>query len=222
MRSKDCRTLGYVLRRVNYGEADRILSIITPDGKISAIAKGVRKEKSKLAGGIELFSLIDFNIHRGKTNLATVTGTKMLVYYGNILKDLDRTQLAGEILKKINYLSENSDSPDYFEIVKQSLSALNEGIDLDIVKGWFLFNVVKASGEEINLFRDNLGEKLSEHKRYNWDYNEMALKEELDGRIGADEIKLMRLILTNKLMMINKIKGVQAKMPELLRIIKAF
>ena len=44
------RTFGYVLRRTNYGEADRILNIITPSGKISAIAKGVRKEKSKLAG----------------------------------------------------------------------------------------------------------------------------------------------------------------------------
>ena len=42
---KDIRTLGYVLKRTNYGEADRILNLITPQGKISAIAKGVRKEK---------------------------------------------------------------------------------------------------------------------------------------------------------------------------------
>ena len=62
----DVRTLGYVLRRTNYGEADRILNIITRQGKISAIAKGVRKSKSKLAGNIEIFSLIDFNIHQGK------------------------------------------------------------------------------------------------------------------------------------------------------------
>ena len=51
----DIKTLAYVLRRTNYGEADRILNIITPNGKISAIAKGARKEKSKLAGGIEMF-----------------------------------------------------------------------------------------------------------------------------------------------------------------------
>ena len=68
--TQDIRTLGYVLRRTNYGEADRILNIITPEGKISAIAKGVRKEKSKLAGGIEMFSRIDLNIHKAKTKWA--------------------------------------------------------------------------------------------------------------------------------------------------------
>ena len=43
----DIRTKAYVLRRTNYGEADRILNLITPEGKISVIAKGVLKEKSK-------------------------------------------------------------------------------------------------------------------------------------------------------------------------------
>ena len=49
------RTEAIILRRTNYGEADRVISLITPDrGKISGIAKGVRKPKSKLAGGLEL------------------------------------------------------------------------------------------------------------------------------------------------------------------------
>ena len=43
--NKDVRANAYVLRRTNYGEADRILNLITPFGKMSAIAKGVRKEK---------------------------------------------------------------------------------------------------------------------------------------------------------------------------------
>ena len=90
MRDNYIRTFGYVLRRTNYGEADRILNIITPLGKISAIAKGVRKEKSKLAGGVEMFSLIDFNIHKGKSDLGTVIGAKMIKYYGEILKNYDR------------------------------------------------------------------------------------------------------------------------------------
>ena len=47
--NKDLKTLGIVLRRTNYGEADRILNLITPVGKVAAMAKGVRKEKSKLA-----------------------------------------------------------------------------------------------------------------------------------------------------------------------------
>ena len=61
--SKDLRTKAIVLRRTDYGEADRILQLLTPSGKRSVIARGVRKEKSKLAGGIELFSVSDVLIH---------------------------------------------------------------------------------------------------------------------------------------------------------------
>ena len=53
------RLRAIVLRRTNYGEADRILQLLTPKGKRSVMAKGARRERSKLAGGIELFALCD-------------------------------------------------------------------------------------------------------------------------------------------------------------------
>ena len=86
----DIKTLAYVLRRTNYGEADRIINLITPEGKMSAIARGVRKEKSKLAGGIEMFSLIELNINRGKSELGVVTSARMLKYYDKLLMDFRR------------------------------------------------------------------------------------------------------------------------------------
>jgi len=50
---KRINTHGIVLARTDFGEADRILTFLTPDnGKVKAIAKGVRKQKSKMAGGI--------------------------------------------------------------------------------------------------------------------------------------------------------------------------
>ena len=58
MQNKDIKTMGYVLKRTNYAEADRILNLITPQGKISAIAKGVRKEKSKLAKILRKWNLL--------------------------------------------------------------------------------------------------------------------------------------------------------------------
>ena len=45
------KTLAIVLRRTDFGEADRIVNLLTPNGKQVAIARGVRKPKSKLAGG---------------------------------------------------------------------------------------------------------------------------------------------------------------------------
>jgi DNA repair protein RecO (recombination protein O) len=68
---KRFKTNGIILARTNYGEADRIITFLTPDhGKVKVIAKAVRKSKSKLAGGIELFSIsqISFIIGRGEIN----------------------------------------------------------------------------------------------------------------------------------------------------------
>lgn len=60
------RTQAIVLRRTNYGEADRILQLLTPLGKMSVMARGVRREKSRLAGGIELFGVSDIVVTTGK------------------------------------------------------------------------------------------------------------------------------------------------------------
>lgn len=200
------RTFGYVLRRTNYGEADRILNVITPLGKISAIAKGVRKEKSKLAGGIEMFSLIDFSIHKGRSDLGTVTGAKMVRYYGDILKNYDRMEVAAGFLKKISLASESSDSEDYFNILGQGLVALNSGFDLRLIETWFLLNLAHVSGEDVNLYRDINGEKLEALKRYDWSREESAFFKRENGEFSADDIKLLRLIITNDFNIIKKIK----------------
>lgn len=205
-RGNDIRTRGYVLRRTNYGEADRILNIITPNGKISAIAKGVRKEKSKLAGGIEMFTLTDYNIHVGKSSLGVVTGAKMLRHYGEIIKDLDKVELAAMILKKTSKMAENLDGSEYYNVVDQGLKAMNDGKNLGIVEAWCLLNLKKAAGEEINLYRDIDGVKLAPEKQYNWDVAEMSFFENKQGKYGADEIKVLRLMLGNTLNLIWKIK----------------
>ena len=138
----DTKTLAYVLRRTNYGEADRILNLITPNGKISAIAKAARKEKSKLAGGIEMFSLIELNIHQGRGEIGVVTSARMLKYYDKLLADYTRMELASFILKKINQAAESSDSEELFKITDQSLAGLNKGMDLKLVENWFLINLL--------------------------------------------------------------------------------
>lgn len=73
------RTKAWVLRRTNYGEADRILNLITPQRQISAVARGVRKSKSKLAGAIELFCLSDVVLVGGKNGgMATLSSASLV------------------------------------------------------------------------------------------------------------------------------------------------
>ena len=220
--SKDLRTPGIVLRRTNYAEADRILNIITPVGKITAIVKGVRRLKSKLAGGVEIFSLVDFNIHQGRSEMGVVTGAKMVQHYGEILKDFRRLELAGVILKKINQVAENSDSPEYFRLAEQCLAELNRGANLELVEGWFWLNLLRAMGEEVNLYRDVSGEKLAAEKTYNWDAMQMAFSEGEQGEYGANEIKMLRLMAATDLKVVRRVKievGMVDKLLSLIRMV---
>ncbi len=205
--TKDIRTMGVVLRRTNYGESDRILNILTADGKYTVIAKGVRKAKSKLAGGIEMFSLIDFNLHFGRSEMGVVTGAKMIAYYGEIIKDFERMELAGLILKKVSRVAEDLDNPNCFKILKQCLECLDEGTNLILIESWFLLNLHLASGEEINLYRDSNGKKLLVDLKYSWDVaNEVFLENEY-GEYSADEIKMLRLMCTTDLKTMRRVKA---------------
>ena len=214
---RDVRTLAYVLKRTNFGEADRILNLITPEGKISAMAKGVRREKSKLAGGIEMFSLTELNLHFGKSEMATVTSAKMISYFGNILADFGRMEMAAMILKKISLAAESSDAPEYFKITDSCLKSLNDGMDLRLVESWFLLNLARTLGEEINLYRDAEGEKLKVGTQYSFMAAENALAENPAGEYGEDEIKIMRLMLVTELKTVARIKNIEKSLPAILK-----
>ena len=217
----DVRTKALVLRRTNYGEADRILNLLTPEGKISAIAKSVRKEKSKLAGGIEMFSLIDVVVHQGKSEMGTITSAKMIKFYSHIMTDFSRMELAALILKKAASSQSDMDFAKLFESVVDVFEKLDQGEDLELIETWFWFNFVKASGEEVNLYRDTNGNKLVEGETYTWDFQEVALRPEPQGKISTNEIKLMRLMLTAKLAIVCKVQNAANLVKEISYIAKA-
>jgi DNA repair protein RecO (recombination protein O) len=72
------KTTGLVLRRHNLGEADRIITFLTPQyGKIRAVARGVRRIKSRMAGHLELFCDVELMLAKGR-NLDVVTSARLL------------------------------------------------------------------------------------------------------------------------------------------------
>lgn len=218
----DLRTRAIVLRRTNYGEADRILNLLTPEGKISALAKSARKEKSRLAGGIELFSVADVVIHQGRTTLGTLTSARMLQFYSQIITDLARLELASSLLKQLNRASEQITSPEHFDLLEQSLAGLNQGVDLELVRLWSQLNLARIGGEEINLLRDTAGEKLSPDRRYNWDFAERALRPQPAGVLGASEIKLARFLLSNRLRLAANVENYATLLPALAPLASTF
>ncbi len=218
----DLRTQAIILRRTNYGEADRILNFLTPSGKISALAHGVRKEKSRLAGSIELFSVVDIVVHEGRGTLSTLTSARTVRFYHHILSNLPRLEIASNCLKQANRASDQADNPEFFTILDQALAALDQDVPLTIVSTWFRLNLARASGEEINLLFDVAGADLQPDLFYVWDSTEFALRAEPRGLIGAKQIKLARLMLEAKLKSVSKIEQVEQLLTALEPVAQSF
>ena len=71
------KTEAIVLRSMRYGEADRILHLFTPDrGRLSAIAKGVRRAKSRFGGRLEPYFRLQLVLYQGRSDLLTVTSAE--------------------------------------------------------------------------------------------------------------------------------------------------
>lgn len=219
MPTKPLRTTAIILRRTNFGETDRILNLLTPEGQKSVRARGVRKEKSKLAGGIELFCVSDVVIHEGRSDIGTLTSAKMLKFYQNILTDLERLELASQILKDINRATNHVDSPEFFSITDQSFAGLDNNYSPSLVQFWFKMNLRKITGEELNLVRDKNGNKLQADQAYTWDsFSEVFVPAE-NGSFTANHIKLLRLMTVLPLKNITQIKNLAELLPEIQQII---
>lgn len=207
---KTLRTRAVVLRRTNYGEADRILQLLTPEGRRSAIARGVRKEKSKLAGGIELFAVSDVVLGKGKGSLDIITSARLVHFYRHILEDYDRLQFGYAAIKLVAKASETVDEPEWYELLVETLAGLDtKSIDLLLTQTWFFLRYVSLLGHELNLQRDTAGEKLSEDKLYAYDSRDQGFALAENGNITGEHIKLLRLIATRPLSVLAQIGGIK-------------
>ncbi|MFC2318108.1 MAG: DNA repair protein RecO, partial [Candidatus Saccharibacteria bacterium] len=169
-----------VLRRTNYQEADRILDLVTPLGKRSVIARGVRKEKSRLAGSVELLCESEIVLTKSnKSSLAILTSARLIRFYGNILKSYDRMTFAYDTLKNIGKAVNQIEEPEWYDLLSQVLSGLDDlKIDLRLIRVWFLLQYQKLLGNELNMLYDVNGEKLEKTKKYTYDYLERGLRED--------------------------------------------
>lgn len=210
MASRLQRTEAIVLRRTDYGEADRILNLLTPTGKMSAIAKGVRREKSKLAGGIELFAVSDLVVAQGKGDVGTITSARLLKFYGNILHDLTRLEFGYEAIRQTNRAAEENHEPVWFDLLRLTFENLNDlEIDLRITATWFRLQLAILLGVGLNLATDTRGTRLALDGRYNFDPGEMAFEPAPAGTYTADHIKLLRLLSGSNPRIVAKVGGTQ-------------
>jgi recombinational DNA repair protein (RecF pathway) len=216
---KTHRTRAIVLRRTNYGEADRILQLLTPEGRRSVMAKGVRREKSKLAGGIELFAVSDVVLGEGKGELGILTSAQLVKFYRHIMEDYDRLQFGYRAIKLVSKASDAVDEPEWFDLLSEILAALDAvTIPQELIETWFLLRYSALLGRELNLELDIDGAPLSADTNYRYDAGEQGLRPLQSGEITSEHIKLLRLIATRSLKVLVQIGGISAILPECLRV----
>lgn len=209
------RTRAIVLRRTNYGEADRILKLLTPFGQASVIARGARREKSKLAGGIELFATSDITIHSGKGELGVLTSARLETFFAHILEDYDRLQFGYEVINAVSKASDTINEPAWFDVLEQVYKGLNEpNVPMQLTQVWFYMRYADLTGYELSLDRDVSGNKLTSEKSYMYDVSEKGLRPSEQGDIQADHIKYLRLIAAKPLLVVAQIGGVETILPD--------
>ena len=191
-------TQAIVLKRIDYGDYDRIITVLTPDlGKVSMMVKGVRKINSKLAGGIELFSIFDAGFISGRGEVGRLTSARLEEFYGNILNDISRVKLGYQILKSFDHNLEDNVESSYFYLLCQLLRLLNEkDISLVTIEIYFKSSMLMLAGHSPNLLTDSKDESLSQKDKYNLSVDSMSLVRSNNGRLSADHIKLLRLLFT--------------------------
>jgi len=199
-----------VLTRTDYGEADRIVTLLTPDhGKLRLMAKGVRRVKSKLAGGIELFSVTNITFIKGRSDIGTLISARLQTHYGHIVQDINRTMLGYELIKQLHKATEDEPEPDYFHLLQQAFAALNDpAISLDLIKLWFGAQLLRLGGHTPNLQTEPDGTKLVAGQTYEFSFDDSAFINRPNGPYDADTIKFLRLVFSgNAPQTLTKITG---------------
>jgi DNA repair protein RecO (recombination protein O) len=134
------RDHGVVLRSWKLGEADRIVSIMTREnGKVRAVAKGVRKPSSRFGARLEPTCHLSLQLYRGRGDLDTVTQVETIDRFATLRDDLDRWARGSAMLEAVEQVSlEREPNERLFEMLVRALRTLTANDSPLVVAGFFL------------------------------------------------------------------------------------
>ncbi|MCX6012997.1 MAG: DNA repair protein RecO [Chloroflexi bacterium] len=141
------KTEAIVIKRFNLGEADRVLTLYTPGkGKIRAVAKGVRKPKSKLGGHLETLTHSDLMIAEGQ-NLDIISQSQTIDSFQSVRNDLYRTSCALYIAELVDlFTAEGLDNYPVYRLLLSTLNWLGETNDIQLTLRYFEIQLLGLLG----------------------------------------------------------------------------
>lgn len=145
--SNNYSSYGIVIARRNYGEADRIVSIFTKQfGKISYIAKGIRKPTSRKKASLEVFTHINFLAHKGR-GLDLILETQTLESFISVRKSLKKVSLAYFFCEVVGRITrEGEKNQELYELLLDYLGTLKTAKKLKSLRYKFVYEVLVLLG----------------------------------------------------------------------------
>jgi DNA repair protein RecO (recombination protein O) len=211
---RDYQTEAVVIKKTKLGEADRILTLYSRDfGKIEAVAKGVRRPKSKLAGHLELLTYSQIRLARGR-NLDTVTGSQTVEAFLPLKNDLWLTSYGLYTAELVNQFNpERSPNQAVFDLLVDTLRRLSQAENSDLTLRFFELHLLETAGfrpqlrecvackaelkPEVNSFSSMAGGILCPNCQYEQP-NSIA--------ISIDALKVLRFMQKNGFETVSRLK----------------
>ena len=148
------QTEAIIIKKIKLGEADRILTLYTPHlGKIRAVAKGVRRPRSKLAGHLELLTHSLVSLARGR-NLDTIIGSQTINSFLPLKSDLQLTSYALYAIELTDqFTADNIENHPLFQLLLETMHRLCQGNDNELVLRYFELHLLNLVGYRPQLQR---------------------------------------------------------------------
>jgi DNA repair protein RecO (recombination protein O) len=147
------QTDAIVLREQDYAEADRILTLLTPTGKVTVLARGVRKPTSRKSGHLGLFHRTRVMLAQGR-NLDLVTQAEALDVYEGLWHDLLRFTYACYAAELIDrFVPEHEGTPTLYELLSAALGWFATGDDLRLWARYFELSLLQQTGYLPSLYQ---------------------------------------------------------------------
>src|SRR5579884_2841443 len=121
------KTEAVVLRSIRYGEADRVLHLYTPgNGRLAAIAKGVRRARSRFGARLEPFFHVRMVLHEGRGELHTVTSADTIATHGSLREGAATLDAAARACDALGRLFDSTEAhPEVFRLLANQLALLS-------------------------------------------------------------------------------------------------
>lgn len=152
-REKTYRAEAIVLRRTDFGESDRLLTLFSRErGKVRAIAKGARKPQSRKTGHVELYMRTRFLIAEGR-DLDIITQADLVESYQGLREDLIRTTYAAYIVELLDrFTAEEDKNLALYDLLADTLRRLSETEEPILVVRYSELRMLALSGYQPQLF----------------------------------------------------------------------